>query len=52
MKMYETFKTAFGNKPREVHRLLSGFLHSDMGKLRLKIVSVQVVPLQVAQMKT
>jgi hypothetical protein len=34
------------------HRLLSGFLDSNVGKLRLKIVSVQVVPPQVAQMKT
>jgi hypothetical protein len=31
---------------------LSGFLDSNVGKLRLKIVSVQVVPPQVAQMKT
>jgi hypothetical protein len=36
----------------EEHRLLSGFLNSKVGKLRLRIVSIQVIPVQVAQTKT
>jgi hypothetical protein len=34
------------------HGLLNGFLDLNMRKLRLKIVSIQVVPPQVAQGKT
>lgn len=37
---------------REEHRLLSGFFDSNVGKLWLKIVSIQVMPSQVAQRKT
>jgi hypothetical protein len=36
---------------KEEHRLLSGFLNSNMGKIWFKIVSIQVSTPHVAQMK-
>jgi hypothetical protein len=38
--------------PYGEHKLSSGLLDSDVGRLRLKFVSMQVDPLQVAEMKT
>jgi hypothetical protein len=34
-----------------VHKILSGFLDSNVGKIQLKIVSIQDIPPQVAQTK-
>ena len=47
--MYEMLKMAFVTIPLGEHSLLSGFLNLDLGKL--KIMSFQVIPSQVAQMK-
>jgi hypothetical protein len=52
LEMYEMLKTAFGDNVMggtQTFEWFSGFKH---GELRPKIVSVQVVPPQVAQMKT
>jgi hypothetical protein len=38
--------------PRGEHRLFGRFLHSNVGKLQLKIVSAQVVPSQVTHITT
>jgi hypothetical protein len=33
-------------------QILSGVVFSNMGKYQLKIMSIQIIPLQVVQMKT
>jgi hypothetical protein len=38
--------------PQEEHRFLSAFLNLNVGKIRLKIMSVQVISPQVAQTET
>jgi hypothetical protein len=38
-------------KPLEKHRLVNGVLNSKMGKSLLKIVSIEVIPLQATQKK-
>jgi hypothetical protein len=47
--MHEMLKMDFVTIPLGEHNLLSGFLNMDFGKL--KTVSFQVIPSQVAQMK-
>jgi hypothetical protein len=37
--------------PREEHSLLNNFLYLNIGKHQFKIVSIQVVPPEVAQTK-
>jgi hypothetical protein len=50
LEIHEMFK---GKKmPQEEQRFLSGFLYSDVGKCQFKIVSIQIIPPQVGQMKT
>jgi hypothetical protein len=49
---HEMLRTAFGDNAIGEHKLLRGSLYSNVGKLRSKILSVQVVPRQAAQTKT
>jgi hypothetical protein len=51
-EIYKMLKIAFADNAMGEHRLLNAFLNSNMGKLRLRIVSDQVTPPQVAQTKT
>jgi hypothetical protein len=49
---HEMLKTAFGDNAMGEHKLLNGSLDSKFEKTRSKILSVQVVPRQVARKKT
>jgi hypothetical protein len=45
-------KTAYGDSAKRKSETLGSFLSTDLGKLWLKIASVQINPSQGAQMKT
>jgi hypothetical protein len=51
-KMNETLETNVSGSVMERTRLLSGFLAVNLAKIKLKIVSILIVPQQVTEMKT
>jgi hypothetical protein len=49
--MHQMFKTAFGDNAMGRTQTFECFFISNVGKIRLKIVSIQVIPPEVTQTK-